>query len=84
MEYGVATETYQGEFRRVWRRGRRCQPIICPANFPEALAGLGPSWLRDACATWKDLESDQTWAGQDDCPETTQKLTPLPAHYYKT
>ena len=37
-----------------------------------------PYWLKDACATRKDPESDQIWDKQDDWPQTTWKLTPLP------
>ena len=37
-----------------------------------------PSWLRIAMCHQKDPESDQIWAKQDDWPETTWKLTPLP------
>ena len=40
-------------------------------NLPESL-------LRGAGATRKDPESDHVRAKQDDRPETTQKLTPVP------
>ena len=56
---------------------RRREETTCPANLPETLT-LDPSWLRDARATGKDPESDQLRAKQDDWPETTRKLTPLP------
>ena len=37
-----------------------------------------PPWLGDVRATRKELQSDPAWAKQDDWPETTRKLTPLP------
>ena len=43
---------------------------MCLSNLPETLNLEG--------TTKKNPESDSRWAKQDDWPETTWKLTPLP------
>ena len=52
--------------------------VLPTSQTPSCWNVRAGTWLRDACATRKDPESDQIRAKQDDWPETTRKRTPLP------